>query len=149
MSTPEIEIRPAHADDLPAIAALLNACQLPTDDLKQETLSTFFVAGSGAQIVGVVGFEATDADGLLRSLAVAPDARSQNLGERLVARCENTARSAGVRKLYLLTTTAGAYLRHLGYADVLRASVPPAIAAHPQFRGLCPASAQCLEKPLA
>jgi len=147
MSAREIEIRPAWPDDLPAVRALLGECQLPTDDLTRDILSSFFVAESGEQLVGVAGFEVSGTDGLLRSLAVAPDERSKRLGERLVARCEAAARSAGVKSLYLLTT-ADAYLRRLSYEDVPRESVPPAIAAHPQFSGLCPACAKCLKKPL-
>ena len=146
MSALEIGIRPARPDDFPAVTALLSVCQLPTNDLTHDILSTFFVAESGKQIVGACGFEVSGTDGLLRSLAVAPDARGNRLGERLVARCEAAAQSGGVKNLYLLTTTADAYLRRLGYVDVLRESAPPAVSTHPQFRGLCPASAKCLKK---
>ena len=148
MSAREIEIRPAWPDDLPAVRALLGECLLSTDDLTRDILSSFFVAESGEQLIGVAGFEVSGTDGLLRSLAVAPDERGNRLGERLVARCEGAARSAGVKSLYLLTTTADAYLRRLSYEDVPREGVPLAIAAHPQFRGLCPASAKCLVKHL-
>lgn len=148
MNAPDIEIRAARPDDLEAIRALLSDCQLPTDDLTPSILSSFFVAELDGQIVGVCGFERSDTDALLRSLAVAPEGRGKYFGERLVARSEAAARSAGVNNLYLLTTTADAYLRRLSYADVLRESVPPTIAAHPQFRGLCPASAKCLKKSL-
>lgn len=148
MNAHDFEIRPARPDDLPAITALLSECRLPTDDLTVEILSTFFVAESGEKYTGVCGFEVSGADGLLRSLAVAPEGRGKRLGERLVARCEAAAQLAGVNNFYLLTTTADAYLRRLAYADVPRDSVPPAIAAHPQFRGLCPASAKCLKKSL-
>ena len=148
MSALELEVRPAQPDDLPAITALLSECRLPTDDLTQDTLSAFFVVGSANQLLAVCGFETSGADGLLRSLAVLPNARGKRLGERLVARCESAARSSGVHTLFLLTTSADAYLRRLGYADLPREKVPAAIAAHPQFRGLCPASAKCLEKRL-
>ncbi len=148
MNIREIEIRPARPDDLPAVTDLLNACRLPTGDLTQDILPTFFVAVSGKRLVGVAGFEASGIDGLLRSLAVAPEERGNHLGERLVVRCEAAARSTGVKSLYLLTTTADAYLRRLSYVDVPRESVPSEISAHPQFRGLCPASAKCLKKPL-
>ena len=148
MNAPKIEIRPAQPADLSAVVALLEACNLPSSDLGNAILATFFVAESAGQLVGVVGFEPSGQYGLLRSLAVAPKARGKQLGERLVARCEGAAETAGVKRLYLLTTTADAYLRRLNYEDVPRENVPPAIAAHPQFRGLCPASAKCLAKSL-
>ena len=87
--------------------------------------------------------------GLPRSLAVEPAWRGSGIGERLVADNERRAHAAGVRALYLLTTTAQAYLQRLGYEDIQRDVVPTTIAAHPQFRGLCPASAKCMRKMLA
>ena len=149
LNAPEIRIRLACPDDLVAVTMLLDSCHLPTEDLTAEILATFFVAESAGQRIGVAGFEGKGGDGLLRSLAVAPEARGHGVGERLVSSCENMARAAGVNALYLLTTTADAYLRRLSYADMPRESVPLAIAAHPQFRGLCPASAKCLGKCLA
>jgi amino-acid N-acetyltransferase len=143
-----LTIRRTHPDDLGPVTALLSTCALPTDDLAQTCAGNFLVAAAGNKIVGVCGIESFGTDGLLRSLAVAPDFRRQKLGERLVAACESSGREAGVEKLYLLTTTARDYLLRLGYQEVARASVPETIRAHPQFRGLCPASASCLVKNL-
>ena len=143
-----VETRPARSADLPAIVGLLNECNLPTGDLTEDLLATFRVAEAGGQLVGVAGFEPSDKDGLLRSLAVAATHRGTGLGARLIAECEAGAREAGLQNLYLLTTTADAYCRRLGYRDVPRETVPAAIAGHPQFRGLCPASAKCLHKAL-
>jgi len=142
------ETRPARSADLPAIVALLKECKLPSDDLTEGVLSTFRVAGAAGQFVGVAGFEPSGKDGLLRSLAVAASHRGSGLGARLVAECEDGARETGLQNLYLLTTTADVFCRRLGYRDVPRETVPAAIAGHPQFRGLCPASAKCLHKVL-
>ena len=139
-------LRPAVAEDLGAIKSLLSRCQLPTDDLTEATASNFLVAASDEQILGVCGIEVFGSDGLIRSLAVDPVLRGQKLGERLVAENEGRAMAAGVERLYLLTTTARDYMRRLGYDDIARESAPEAVRAHPQFRGLCPASAKCLVK---
>ncbi len=143
-----IETRPAQPDDFPAIISLLTASHLPTGDLKADAIGDFIVAVSGSALVGVCGLETFGTAGLPRSLAVAQEWRGRGIGERLVTEIEQRARDAGVGALYLLTTTAQAYLQRLGYADVSRDVVPEAIAAHPQFRGLCPASAKCMRKRL-
>jgi len=143
-----VETRPAQPDDFPAIVSLLTECQLPTGDLSADGIGGFVVAESGNALVGVCGLELFGTAGLPRSLAVAQEWRGRGIGERLIAEIEQRARDTGARALYLLTTTAQAYLQRQGYADVPRDVVPEAIAAHPQFRGLCPASAKCMRKRL-
>lgn len=147
MNVSPVKTSMAHADDLPAIVSLLAACELPADDLSEAILGNFVVAKSGDDLVGVVGLEVLGTTGLLRSLAVRPKWRGHKLGERLVAEGEARARKE-VNALYLLTTTAQAYLQRLEYEDVPRETVPEVIATHAQFRGLCPASAKCLMKRL-
>ena len=142
-------LRQARQDDLHAISELLRASGLPADDLVAAHLATFYVATVDDAVVGVAGIEAAAGAGLLRSLAVSPAQRGSGLARRLVDACEALARDKGLPALYLLTTTAADYFLRRGYDEVTRASVPAAIAAHPQFRGLCPASARCLCRRLA
>lgn len=143
------ELRPARAADLPAVAALLEGCGLPTGDLGEALLASFCVAEADGRIVGVAGLEAFGAVALLRSLSVAEDRRGGGLAARLVDWCETEAHRRGVEKAYLLTTTAAEYFRKRGYADVPRDAVPASVAGHAQFRSLCPASARCLARHLA
>jgi N-acetylglutamate synthase-like GNAT family acetyltransferase/SAM-dependent methyltransferase len=143
-----IEMRPAQPGDFPDIISLLTACHLPTDDLSVAEIDHFVVVVSANALVGVCGLEVFGSAGLPRSLAVAPAWRGHGIGERLICEIERRARSAGVEVLYLLTTTAQTYLLRLGYEDVQRDTVPAGIATHPQFRGLCPASAKCMSKRL-
>lgn len=142
-------LRLAGADDLAAIVELLTDCGLPASDLSTAHLADFFVATANDRLVGVAGLETLGSVGLLRSLAVAPDCRRAGLAHRLVTACEERAkRLHGISELYLLTTTAADYFLRRAYRDVPRESVPGAVAAHPQFAGLCPASARCLAKNL-
>lgn len=134
---------------LPGVTALLAAAGLPADDLAPTNLGRFEVAiDDQDRVVGVAGFEELDGNALLRSVAVAPDWRGQGVGETLVARREHAAQAAGAGTIYLLTTSARAFFQCLGYADIARETVPPAVAAHAQFRSLCPASANCMGKRL-
>lgn len=137
-------LHPAAAGDLAAIVALLDDCGLPTGDFCGRLPGEFLVAEDGATLVGVVGIEPLGDIALLRSLAVLPRWRGRGVAAQLVERCEAQARAQGVEALYLLTTTAARYFGRRGYAEVARDAVPVAVAEHPQFRDLCPASAKCL-----
>ena len=139
---------PAHPSDFPAIVRLLADAALPHDDLTPDHLRHFLVLRDGDEIAGVVGMEVADDAGLLRSLAVPAARRGGGLAGRLVDALEARAASAGIRTLYLLTTTAEGFFARRGYASADRAAVPDAIAATPEFRGICPASAACMSKAL-
>ena len=139
-----LQLRRAQASDLPAIKTLLEACALPTADLTPALMGRFCLAERAGQMVGVVALENLDGHGLLRSLAVPPAQRRLGLAARLVDWCAQEGRQSGIDALYLLTTTAADYFRARGYVDTPRSDVPPAVAAHPQFTGLCPCSATCL-----
>ena len=143
------ELREVQAEDLPAVIALLKDCALPVDDLDSVDLEHFELAVDvEGRVIGLAGLEVTGSAALLRSVAVSPAWRGKGLGEHLVSRREGTARSAGSSTVYLLTTTAADYFRRLGYLDIPRDKVPPAVSGHAQFRSLCPASAKCLGKRL-
>jgi len=141
--------RPATAADLADIAAFLNDCGLPAQDLTPTILAGFELAVAvDGRLVGQIGLETFGDIGLLRSLAVVPEWRKHGLGAQLVARREAAARAAGLSAVYLLTSSAAEFFRHRGYAEVPRETVPAAITAHAQFRSLCPSSARCLRKAL-
>lgn len=142
-------VEPAAPDDLPAIAALLAASGLPHADLTPDALARFVVAREGGALRGVAGLEVYGASGLLRSLAVAPGARGTGLGGRLVAAVEEEARTLGLDRLYLLTTTAAPFFAARGYEPTDRADVPAPVKTSSEFAGLCPASAACLSTSLA
>lgn len=133
--------------DRDEIAHLLDACALPSSDIDAH-LDRFFVARSGGRIVGCIGLEVAGGDGLLRSLAVAPDQRGQGIARRLYARLLTQARGLGVSQLYLLTTGAEPFFEMLGFRMLAREDVPDSIRATEQFRALCPATAGCLSRPV-
>ena len=131
------------------VATLLEKSGLPTADLVAGAPVKLFGIADGAACVGVVGLELHGQDGLLRSLAVEPTRQKTGLGRALVDAAEQEARKAGVRKLYLLTTTADRYFEKLGYRRLQRAEAPASITATAQFSSLCPSSSAFMCKPLA
>lgn len=131
------------------VAALLEKAGLPTDDLAAGAPVKLLGIANERACAGVVGLELFGGDGLLRSLAVEPARQKTGLGRALVDAAEQEARKAGVRKLYLLTTTAEPYFAKLGYRRVPRADAPASITATAQFASLCPSSAAFMCKTLA
>jgi amino-acid N-acetyltransferase len=139
-------MRPASEADFEAVVALLEACKLPHRDLGPGSMQAFIVAGDSAPAEGVIGLERFGDVGLLRSLAVAPERRGSGLGGELADALERSARAAGVRELYLLTTSAAAFFARRGYAVVPRAQAPASIQSTQEFSSLCPSQAVCLRK---
>jgi amino-acid N-acetyltransferase len=145
-------LRPATADDLPAVERLLSAAHLPLDGVAG-ALDAFTVAelgdGEHRALVGVAGLEVCCDNALLRSVAVAPEWQGRGLGRVLVERVVAAAEARGLHALYLLTTTAEHYFPSFGFARVERAAVPEDVRDTAEFRDACPASAVVMEKRLA
>jgi amino-acid N-acetyltransferase len=138
-------ISAATPGDAPAIAALLSEADLPHEDFA-EHLAHFLVARCGGEVVGAVGFELHGRDALLRSLVVAPARRGAGLGGELVGRLAAEAQRGGVKRFFLLTTTAEAFFARRGFQKVDRQAVPAAIAGTKEFNSLCPNTAVCMTR---
>ena len=139
-------IQPWSADA--GLARLLRRCGLDPADLDDRPAVELAGVRGADGPVAAVGLEHHGRAGLLRSLAVAPEARGRGLARRLVAHAEDRARRAGLADLFLLTDTADELFGRLGYTAVARAAAPAAIRSSPQFASLCPASATCMHKHL-
>lgn len=145
------EFRVANEGDFLAVRSLLAATGLVHEDLTPEHLRTFLLLAAPddpAVLVAVGGLEifSGSEEGLLRSVAVEPEQRGQHIGQSLVGVLETWGREKGVRRLWLLTTTAPAFFRRLGFTDTARAQAPATVQQSNEFKSLCPASAVCLSK---
>jgi amino-acid N-acetyltransferase len=129
-------------------AAFLEAQGLPVSDITEEHLEHFFFVGSDDSPTGLVGLEVYGSEALLRSLVVGENARGSGLGSNLVEHAEQYAVMKGVRSLYLLTTTAEAFFKRLGYERIDRSQAPSSIKQTREFAGLCPASSAFMVKAL-
>ena len=128
--------------------ALLQAQGLPVSDITDEHLEHFFFIGSDGSPTGLVGLEIYGTDALLRSLVVGDNVRRKGLGSELVQHAEQYAASKSVRSIYLLTTTAEAFFKRLGYERIDRSQAPPSIERTREFASLCPASSAFMVKSL-
>jgi N-acetylglutamate synthase-like GNAT family acetyltransferase len=133
-------LRSATSSDLSAVLRLIEAAGLPAAGVA-EHLTGFVVAESGGRLEGVAGLEVHGHDGVLRSVAVDPSSRGRGLGRRLTERVLASARAAGLRRLYLLTTTAEGWFPRYGFRPIAREDASAAVRASVEFREACPASA--------
>jgi amino-acid N-acetyltransferase len=131
-----------------AVRRLLAEANLPAADLTSGHFEHFFGCGDKEAPQGVVGLEFYGDEALLRSLAVDPATRGRGCATALVARAERHARESGVRRLYLLTTTAADFFARLGYEELERDQAPEAIRATREYSALCPSSSTLMVKEL-
>ena len=140
-----ISSKPSHRQ---AIVQLLEAVKLPVTDLPSD-LTNFFVAVDGKKVIGVAGLEIYGDHALLRSLAVDPAYRNQNIAEQLLLQVEDRARQLKLSAIYLLTETARGYFEKKGFETIQREEVPPALKQSSEFSHTCPASAILMLKNIA
>ena len=129
------------------IKQLLFKSQLPTDGIISH-LKDFILAKSTGGIIGVVGLEAYDGIGLLRSLAVLPEVRGKGIGKDLCSRAIAHAHTRNINELFLLTTTADGFFAKRGFHKVGRNLAPAPLQASVEFKTLCPDSAVCMRMQL-
>ena len=135
-----IELRDSVASDRPAVVELLEEADLPTAGVS-DFLDRFVVAEEAGRLVGVAGLEVHGRDGVLRSVAVRPSMRGRGLGAALTDRVLEAARGSGLRRVYLLTTTAESYFPRHGFREIDRAEASPEVQRSVEFAEACPATA--------
>lgn len=140
------------ADRPPPLTAgrtLLAEAELPLDDVDGDAPLRFFGIERDRRWSGVIGTEWPGGDAaLLRSPAVAPDARGRGDGRALVAAAEAHALRSGQREVCLLTTSAAGLFGRLGRRVIDRESAPASVRATSQFTQRRQATAQSMQKTL-
>lgn len=135
--------RRAQSFDRASIEGMLTAAGLPIAGLADH-LANFEVAEDGGRVVGTAGLEAYGDSGLLRSVAVEPEYRGRGVGHELVESSLKRAAAAGMRNVYLLTTTAPDYFRKFGFDAVTREEISPAVLVSEEFGEGCCDTAQAM-----
>ena len=141
-------LRAATAADRGAVHALLTACELPVAGVDAAALQRFIVAERDGAVVGVAGLEIYGPDALLRSVAVDPAVRAAGLGGALTERLLGDAPAHGVRRVFLLTTTAESFFARHGFAPADRSQVGEDMLASVEFTEACPATAALMVREL-
>ncbi|HXX30145.1 MAG TPA: arsenic resistance N-acetyltransferase ArsN2 [Myxococcaceae bacterium] len=135
----EVKLRRASANDAPAVEAVLRERKLPLVGVGEQ-MDRFWVAEEGGSVVGTAGLEVHGRYGLLRSLAVLPNAGGSGTGSRLTWQVLEEAVAQGLREVYLLTTTAVEFFPRFGFVRIRRKEVPADLLASSEFE-VCPSTA--------
>lgn len=135
MNDQGVSISGASPSDLADILALLTAVGLPHDGVREHLASFLVMRGDEGRLVGCAGVELHGRVGLLRSVAVAPELQKSGAGSRLTAAALEHAKSAGVKDVVLLTTTARDFFaRRFGFREADRAGYGSRLAGSPEWR---------------
>jgi amino-acid N-acetyltransferase len=130
----QVDIRRARTTDVRAIRRFIDIYSTdrhlldkPTVTL-YEDIQEFWVAESaGGTIVGCGALHVLWEDlAELRTVAVDPSARGQGVGHLIVARLLETARSLGVRRVFVLTFETR-FFGSLGFVEIDGSPVPPPV----------------------
>lgn len=143
-----MQIKSPTPKHLESLKQLLQRYDLPYQDLTAAKLPDFLLAWDGHRLAGAGGLEFYTEIALLRSLVVDQGYRNHGLGAHLVHRLEEYACLRGVRRVYLLTTTAERFFTALGYRRTVRETAPAALQETAEFRSLCPDTAVCMQRTL-
>jgi len=143
-----VTIGKAKKQDLDDILRLMDVYDLPREGLAEHVESSL-IARDGEILLGNVTLELYGDSALLRSVAVAPEARGSGLGKRLTKAALDSAWEGGVRDVYLLTETASDFFRRFfGFAAVERNNVPDDVKQSVEFISACPVSALVMKRTL-
>lgn len=141
----EITINFAEHKDEMHIKKLLSEASLPYEDISKN-ICDFLIASINNEIIGVVGIEILGEFGLLRSLAVTPSQQGNGIGKLLCNRMISYASLNGVKKLYLLTTTAKSFFENFNFKKIAREDVKEVIKNTNEYSEICPVSAVVMVK---
>ncbi len=139
-----ISVRAAQHGDRRSVERLLTSVNLTAAGVGRQ-LHRFLVVEDAVEIVACAGLETYGHCALLRSVAVHANYRHRGLATSLVTQLFDQARLEGVQRIYLLTTTAEAYFRRLGFAVMARERVDPAVQQSAEFGDATCATARAMQ----
>jgi amino-acid N-acetyltransferase len=145
--TTQISIEKADRKHREAIIHLLKSEKLPVEDLAGQ-LEHFFIAKDNGLVVGAIGLEIYENNGLLRSLVVKKEYRKMKIGSGLINELENFGRKSGLNNFYLLTETAENYFKEKEYEVITRIAAPESIKQSMEYSQVCPSTAVLMKKTL-
>ncbi len=141
-------IGPASGGDIDGIQRLLVGSLLPSRDVGGAR-QRFIVASENGRLIGCAGLQVARQDGLVRSMAVHWTRRNAGLGSRLLERLLFEAVLAGVRTLYVVTTTAEDFFAGHGFRKIAASAVPPELQASEEFTAFVPGGSTVMSRPVS
>lgn len=134
MNGRDANISGALPSDLDDILALLTAADLPHDGVMEHLGSFLVLHDEEGRPVGCAGLERHGDVGLLRSVAVSPEAQKSGFGSRLTVAALELAVSSGLKEVVLLTTTARDFFAgRFGFSEAERGDYEDRLAQSPEW----------------
>jgi amino-acid N-acetyltransferase len=126
------QLRPAHIDDVGGMMALLTPLEEKgvlvrrSRELLENEVDRFIVIERDGAIVACAALYPFEQEyaGELACLAVSPDYRGSNRGERLLKGIEQAAKHQKLNTLFLLTTRTAHWFIERGFSETTLASLP-------------------------
>jgi phosphoglycolate/pyridoxal phosphate phosphatase family enzyme len=140
---PHPQLRGATGPDLPAIAQLLHDGGQQAGAARERVARTVVAQGDRA-VLGTAAWDPAGDAAMLRSVAVADDARGNGIGMLVTAAALRVIAQDGRREVYAVTTDAERFFAGCGFRAVSRDELPAGVAEHRQITRECPASAAVL-----
>ena len=124
---------PADAGEL---AAFLTAADLTVAGFDDPRVRLWLLRDASGALVGSTGFEisAGGDDVIVRSVAVAAEARGARLGTRLAEHALERAAAGGARRAWLFSRRSGPFWQGLGFEPADRDELAVALATTQQVR---------------
>src|SRR5258705_1182667 len=94
--TETIKYAMAGKEDLNGIKLLLSSAELPVSDIEEGKIDFIIASNESDGLIGCIGLERFETDGLLRSFAVEQSWRNKKIGHQLFNRLLSISRQWGV-----------------------------------------------------
>ena len=126
------EILKAKVEDIKDITQLLEAENLPPDDLER-WIDNFYVLRIDGITAGAAGIEVWGNTGLFRSFVVAPEQRSKGFGKQLYESIISLSGEVGITAIVLLSKGVSGFFEKEGFRFIPRSEVPSEVKRSVQF----------------
>ena len=122
----------ATIDDIKDITQLLEAENLPPDDL-EKWIDNFFLLRIDGITAGAAGIEVWGNTGLFRSFVVTPEQRSKGFGQQLYDSIISLSGEIGLTAIVLLSKGVSGFFEKEGFRFIPRSEVPSEAKNSVQF----------------
>ncbi|QOY37252.1 GNAT family N-acetyltransferase [Anaerobacillus isosaccharinicus] len=128
-----IVIRIATAKDLLPIQHLLAKASLSERGIEQNIDNFLVVEDPEKKIIGTVGFEPIEKDGLLRSLVMSSESWNAKIGLDFIELAVSYGKQKGYETLYLLTNSSLPFFEYIGFRILEENEIPKHLRASEHF----------------
>lgn len=120
-----IVVRRVIGEDISIVKRLLAGANLQSDHLAADNQHYFVVENPKDQvIIGTIGMETYEKDGLLRSFVMERHIWDVNMGLECIGVLLTYAKQLGLAHIYLVTLTAQEFFAQLGFVTIPFAELP-------------------------